>query len=436
MIKILRSEERNFPKQLARLARRQDDVPPRVERTVRMILNDVRSRGDRAVLASIKKYEKVALTAKELRLPPERLRMAYRDVNKEIVDALRFAAGRILAFHKRQKPVSWSVTEDGGITLGQLVRPLEKVGLYIPGGRASYPSSVLMNALPATVAGVERIVMCTPAPQGVLSPPLLVAADICGVKEIYQVGGAQAIGAMAYGTETIPRVDKIVGPGNIYVTVAKRMVYGTVDIDMLAGPSELVVIADKTADPVFVTADLLSQAEHDPESWVFLLTPSRRVVEGVRKELRRQLPLLDRRDIARASLSRHGYCIQVRDLDEAIDVANALAPEHLELAVENHEKIIDRVRNAGAVFVGHYTPETVGDYVAGPNHVLPTGGTARFSSPLSVEDFVKKSSLIGYSPAALKRVVPTVERIAAVEGLTAHARAVQIRFRPLHRGVG
>jgi len=427
-MKLIRMNQKNPPRSWLSGIRRADSTPPGVEKTVRTVLNAVRREGDPAVLRYTQRFDQVRLTAVRLRVRPDQIKEAYAQVSPAAVEALRFAAERIRSFHERQKVKSWSYEEDR-ITLGQLVRPLERVGIYVPGGKAAYPSSVLMNALPAKVAGVPEIVMCTPTPRGELNSHILVAADLAGVNEIYTVGGAQAVGAMAYGTKTIARVDKIVGPGNIYVATAKRMVFGRVDIDMIAGPSEIVVIADDTADPRFVAADLLSQAEHDELAISILITPDERLIQSVRTEMKDQIGRLPRKKIIAESLRRSGRIFLVRDLDQAVSMANAIAPEHLELAVDRPERLLPRVKNAGAVFLGHYTTESLGDYVAGPNHVLPTGGTARFSSPLSVDDFIKKTSLLSFSREGLLRVKDAATRIATMEGLQAHANAVEVRTR-------
>jgi len=323
---------------------------------------------------------------------------------------------------------SWVSQEADGVILGQLARPIRSVGIYVPGGKACYPSSVLMNVIPAKVAGVEQLVMCSPAPGGELNPYILVAADIAGVNEIYKIGGAQAVAAMAYGTATIPRVDKIVGPGNIYVATAKRYVFGQVDIDMIAGPSEILVIADHTANPVFVASDLLSQAEHDELASSILITTSREVAEKAEAEVERQLAGLVRKEIARKAIDRFGAIVVSPSLQESAEIANAIAPEHLELAVEKPFELLSLIKNAGAIFLGHYTPEPVGDYIAGPNHVLPTGGTARFFSPLSTDSFMKKSSLIFYTKEGLDKVGEAVMQIADVEGLEAHGDTIRVRM--------
>jgi histidinol dehydrogenase len=427
-MKLIRMNQKSPTRAWLSGLRRTASAPPGVEKTVRTILDGVRRQGDAAVIRYTRQFDQVRLTAGRLRIRPERIKEAYGQVTPAAVEALRFAADRIQSFHERQKLKSWSY-EEQQITLGQLVRPLERVGIYVPGGKAAYPSSVLMNAVPAKVAGVPEVVMCTPTPRGELNPHLLVAADLAGVNEIYTIGGAQAVGAMAYGTKTIARVDKIVGPGNIYVATAKRLVFGLVDIDMIAGPSEIVVIADDTADPRFVAADLLSQAEHDELAISILITPSESLIQKVRTRMKEQIDRLPRKKIIAESLRRSGKIFLVRDLAQAVDMANAIAPEHLELAVDRPDHLLPMVKHAGAVFLGHYTTESLGDYVAGPNHVLPTGGTARFSSPLSVDDFIKKTSLLSFSREGLSRVKDAVIRMAEMEGLQAHAQAVEVRTR-------
>jgi histidinol dehydrogenase len=427
-MKLLRSSQRGFAARLDALSRRLTAVDKGVDGAVRPILEAVRRQGDAAVVRFTRRFDKARLTAKQFRVSEKEMEEAYRQADPAVVDSLRYAAERITAFHQKQHAGSWSFT-NGGITLGVQVRPLDRVGIYVPGGTAVYPSSVLMNALPARIAGVRQLAMCTPVRDGVINPYLLVAADLAGVREIYKIGGAQAIAALAYGTKTIPRVDKIVGPGNRYVAAAKRLVYGTVDIDMVAGPSEVLIVADQTANPAYVAADLLAQAEHDQEAWLFLVSPLHDVIRKTMRELTHQLKALGRRNIAAAAIKRHGVAVLVKDLEEAAVVANAIAPEHLGLAIKKPFELVPRLNHVGAVFLGHFTPESVGDYVAGPNHVLPTGGTARFFSPLSVDDFVKRTNLIGYSQEELIRARDHIVRIAGVEGLDAHARAVEIRLR-------
>ena len=397
------------------------------DETVRKILNDVKEKGDAAVLQLTHKFDRHTLPLEKIRVSAEEIASAYDTVKPEELAALKEAAKRIRLFHEKQKQDSWTYEEEG-ITLGQMVRPLAVAGIYVPGGKASYPSSVLMNAIPAKVAGVERVVMCSPFPDAVTRPHVLVAADLAAVTEIYKVGGAQAIAAMAFGTDTIPRVDKIVGPGNVYVALAKRLVFGIVDIDMIAGPSEILIVADSSANPAYVAADLLSQAEHDEDAVPILLTADAELAEEVRQELQKQVKNLSKVAIAEVSLKNNCYLLITESLQQAMDLANDIAPEHLELAVDNPEKWIDAVSNAGAVFMGHYTPEALGDYLAGPNHVLPTSGTARFSSPLGVYDFIKRTSLISYSKEALQNCGKTVTMLAEMEDLGGHANSVKLRL--------
>mgnify|MGYP001411426251 CR=1 FL=1 len=394
---------------------------------VREILNDVKKKGDEAVLQLTHKYDRHSLPLEQIRVTSDEIKTAYTELNEEELNALREAAKRIRLFHERQKQNSWTY-EDEGITLGQMVRPIELAGIYVPGGKASYPSSVLMNAIPAKVAGVERLIMCSPFPDGQTRPHVLVAADLAGVTEIFKIGGAQAVAAMAYGTDTIPRVDKIVGPGNIFVALAKRLVFGVVDIDMIAGPSEILIVADSSANPVFVAADLLSQAEHDEDAISVLVTPDESLAKEVQQELKSQVKTLNKKAIAEASLDNNCYLFVTDTIEEAVNMANKIAPEHLELCIENPEKWTEKVKNAGAVFMGHYTPEAMGDYLAGPNHVLPTSGTARFSSPLGVYDFIKRTSLISYTKEALKNCGKTVTLLAEMEDLGAHAKSVKLRL--------
>ena len=394
---------------------------------VREILNDVKKKGDEAVLQLTHKYDRHSLPLEQIRVTSDEIKTAYTELNEEELNALREAANRIRLFHERQKQNSWTY-EDEGITLGQMVRPIELAGIYVPGGKASYPSSVLMNAIPAKVAGVERLIMCSPFPDGQTRPHVLVAADLAGVTEIFKIGGAQAVAAMAYGTDTIPRVDKIVGPGNIFVALAKRLVFGVVDIDMIAGPSEILIVADSSANPVYVAAELLSQAEHDEDAISILVTPDDSLAKEVQKELKSQEKTLNKKAIAEASLDNNCYLFVTDTIEEAVNMANKIAPEHLELCIENPEKWTEKVKNAGAVFMGHYTPEAMGDYLAGPNHVLPTSGTARFSSPLGVYDFIKRTSLISYTKEALKNCGKTVTLLAEMEDLGAHAKSVKLRL--------
>jgi histidinol dehydrogenase len=427
-MKIIDSKQKDIVAELKRIINRGDTATEEAAQAVKEVVERVRKEGDPAVLAYTEKFDRVSLTLKNIRISPEETKDAYTRVETKKVDALKLAAANIRSFHEKQKLTSWVSQEANGVILGQLARPLRSVGVYVPGGKAIYPSSVLMNVIPARVAGVEQIVMCSPVPGGVLNPYLLVAADIAGVSEIYKIGGAQAIAAMAYGTATIPKVDKIVGPGNIYVATAKRYVFGQVDIDMIAGPSEVLVIADDSADPSFVAADLLSQAEHDELASAILVTASRGIAEKVSAEVKRQMATLTRKEIAAKAIDRFGAIVLVKDLAEAAEVSNSIAPEHLELSVEKPFELLALIKNAGAIFLGHFTPESVGDYVAGPNHVLPTGGTARFFSPLSTDDFMKKSSLIFYTKEGLDKVGEAVMQIADVEGLEAHGNTIRVRM--------
>ena len=427
-MKILDSKQKDIVAELKRLIDRGETATEEVAATVKEVVERVRKEGDPAVLAYTEKFDRVKLTLKDIRVTPDEVKDAYSRVDPKKVDALKLAARNIRSFHEKQKVSSWVSQEADGVILGQLARPIRSAGVYVPGGKACYPSSVLMNVIPAKVAGVEQLVMCSPVPGGVLNPYILVAADIAGVSEIYKIGGAQAIAALAYGTATVPKVDKIVGPGNIYVATAKRYVFGQVDIDMIAGPSEVLVIADESADPSFVAADLLSQAEHDELASAILVTTSRALAERVDAEIGRQMATLIRKEIARKAIDRFGAIVIVETLQEAAEVSNAIAPEHLELSVEKPFELLALIRNAGAIFLGHFTPESVGDYVAGPNHVLPTGGTARFFSPLSTDSFMKKSSLIFYTQEGLDKVGEAVMQIADVEGLEAHGNTIRVRM--------
>ena len=424
-IRIIRFQE--FEK--SRFFSRQFSSPAGVEDQVKDILKIVREQGDKALYAYTETFDGVKLQPGQLRVSEGEREEAYSQADTGFLKSLRFAMNRIEVFHKKQLPNSWFDAGEQGVFLGQLVRPLSRVGIYVPGGTAAYPSSVLMNAIPARVAGVKEIVMVTPpCSDGRINKNTIVAAVEAGVTEIYKIGGAQAVAALAYGTESIKPVDKITGPGNIYVTLAKQQVYGRVDIDMLAGPSEVVIVADDSADPCYIAADLLAQAEHDPLSTALLFTPGEALANFVQKEIERQLPLLSRKDIASCSLADQGAIVITGDLGKAMELANSFAPEHLELIVENPFHWLTRVQNAGAVFLGPYSPESVGDYLAGPNHILPTGGTARFFSSLSVDAFIKKSSVISFSREVLEEVGEHVNRLARVEGLDAHARTIEKRL--------
>ncbi|MHB8125664.1 MAG: histidinol dehydrogenase [Desulfitobacteriaceae bacterium] len=414
---------------LKRLTRKSYGDDQALERRVAEILKRVREEGDEALYQLTEELDGVNLRECGLKVTPQEWVEAYEKVDAEFLEAIRAAKENILSFHEKQKRTSWFEPCEDGSLLGQLLRPLQRVGIYVPGGTASYPSSVLMNALPAVVAGVEEIVMVSPPRKdGTLLPEVLVAAAEAGVKEVYKIGGAQGIAALAYGTKQISSVDKITGPGNIYVTLAKKQVFGIVDIDMLAGPSEILILADNSAKPQELAADLLSQAEHDRLASAILVSPDRDILEKTIAQVECQLATLPRTDIACASWKNFGAAILVSDLEEGMVLANIIAPEHFELVVEDPTAWLGRVRNAGAVFLGRFSPEPVGDYFAGPNHVLPTGGTARFYSPLNVDTFLKKISVIGYSEEALKRDAGKIALLARREGLEAHARAVEVRF--------
>lgn len=413
---------------LAKLLDRSSMNSERELGAVKNIIADVRARGDAALLEYTKLFDGARLTADTLRVSESEIDEAYANVPDELLAAMRRSAKNIADYHALQKQKTWLDIKDGAI-LGQMVRPLASVGVYVPGGRAAYPSSVLMNVLPAKVAGVPKIVMVTPPDRnGRIYPLTLVAAREAGVDEIYKIGGAQAVAALAFGTKTLPKVDKITGPGNIYVALAKREVFGFVGIDMIAGPSEVLIVADGSANPVYAAADLLAQAEHDPLAAAILVTDSETLAKAVGQELERQLADLPRKDIAAESLKNHGALVVTPSIEKAVEIANAVAPEHLELLVREPFDLLSRVENAGAIFLGEHSPEPLGDYFAGPNHTLPTSGTARFFSPLSVDDFMKKSSIISYSRAQLKAAKDDIVVFAEAEGLSAHARSVALRF--------
>ncbi|PKM83318.1 MAG: histidinol dehydrogenase [Firmicutes bacterium HGW-Firmicutes-14] len=425
MIRLLQSNDSSVDK----IINKQYSDQVLYEERVSEILRKVKENGDEALLEYTARFDKAELTPETLAVSGDEIEAAYREVDSDFIRAVQKARDNIAAFHSKQLQNSWFETGEDGTVLGQLLRPVERAGIYVPGGTANYPSSVLMNAGPAKVAGVKEIVMVAPpCSDGKLQASTLVAAAEAGITEIYKLGGAQAVAALAYGTKTVRRVDLITGPGNIYVTLAKKMVYGIVNIDMLAGPSEILVVADESANPVYVAADLLSQAEHDILASAILVTPSGKLAEEVQKEITRQVGYLTRKEIMTASLRDYSAIIVTRDMDEAIELANRYAPEHLELAVEAPFSILGRIKNAGAIFLGHFTPEPVGDYMAGPNHILPTGGTARFYSPLNVDTFMKKSSIIAYSPERLGDEGQDIIKLAETEGLDAHANAVRVRL--------
>ena len=410
-----------------------DDIFARTEPTMNVeaivsdIIAQVRAKGDAALYAYCEKFDGVKLSA--LQVTQEEIDEAFTLVEPKFIEVLTKAAENIRAFHACQKREGFTLKKENGIMVGQKIIPVDRAGLYVPGGTASYPSTVLMDAIPAKLAGVQDVVMVTPpGKNGKISPVILAAAKIAGVDKIFKLGGAQAIAALAYGTESVPKVDKIVGPGNAFVAEAKKQVFGTVSIDMFAGPSEILVVADATAEPAYVAADLLSQAEHDKMASAVLVTDSASLAEAVQAELEKQIPLLERAEIARVSIDTNGKIIVADDLSSVIEIANEIAPEHLELCVENPFDYLDSIRHAGSVFMGHYCPEALGDYFAGPNHTLPTSGTAKFSSPLSVDDFVKKTQFIYYSKEALEEVAEDVAYFAKQEGLTAHAKSAVIRL--------
>lgn len=404
-----------------------DEINPSAYEVVKKIVGDVRKLGDAAVIDYTKKFDGVELTAENFQVTEEEFSDAEKIADEKIVESLKRAAENIFSYHREQLPKSWLTYRGKNSILGQSIIPLEKVGVYVPGGTAAYPSSVLMNVIPAKVAGVKEIIMCVPAKGGKINPYVLIAAKIAGADKIFKIGGAQAIAAMAFGTETIPRVQKITGPGNIFVTLAKKEVYGHCDIDMLAGPSEILIIADESANPVYAAADMLSQAEHDPLACSIVITTDENLAEKISAEVEKQLEKLPRREIAAASIENNGLIVAAKNLDEAVEFANISAPEHLELLIEEPFKLLPKIKNAGAIFLGAYSPEPLGDYFAGPNHVLPTGGTAKFYSVLNVETFLKRTSLISYTRNDLLNSAEDIIRLAEAEGLHAHAQAIKFR---------
>lgn len=421
-MKVLR-HKKEITAFLKLLKARAAGVSPEITERVKGILLDIRKRGDTALQKYTRKFDRHDLPAA---VSEAEVKGYAGQVDRDVKHALEVSIARIREFHMRQVERSWSFKKDGAL-LGQIIKPIERVGIYVPGGKASYPSTVLMNVIPAQVAGVPEIALCVPAPLGKTDPYVMAAIDLLGVREIYRIGGAQAIGAMAYGSENIKKVDKIVGPGNIYVALAKKMVFGDVGIDMIAGPTEILIIADETADPAFVAADMLSQAEHDEMASSILITSSEGLIEKILPELNRQMKMMKRRDIARRSLRRYGAIISVKGIREAMAIANEIAPEHLEIMTREPEKDVELVTSAGAIFLGQWTPESLGDYSAGPNHTLPTGGSARFSSPLGVYDFIKRTSLLTFDKEGFMLLASAVEALAGAEGLEAHGNAVKIR---------
>lgn len=414
---------------LSNLLKRSPDNYGSYEATVKEIVEDIHVNGDNALLKYTEKFDKAKLDTTSMRVTEEEIEEAYKEVDSELLEIIRKAIVNIRDYHEKQKQYSWFDSKENGSMLGQKITPIEKVGVYVPGGKAAYPSSVLMNVIPAKVAGVKQIVMTTPCDsEGKVYPTTLVAANEAGVDVVYKAGGAQAIAALAYGTQTIPKVDKIVGPGNIFVALAKRNVFGHVSIDSVAGPSEILVLADETANPRFVAADLLSQAEHDEMASAILVTTSPELAKKVSDEVEAFIPALSRTEIMRKSIDNYGYILLAANMQEAIDVVNDIASEHLEIVTANPFDTMTKISNAGAIFLGSYSSEPLGDYFAGPNHVLPTNGTAKFFSPLSVDDFIKKSSIIYYSKEALEPLHKDIEKFAEAEHLTAHANSIKVRF--------
>lgn len=428
-MKILHTTDDNFEKEFSLLLERGKMDIDSVSKIVSDTIKNVKENGNNALKGYIEEFDKwIVENEDDLQIDSEDMKDAYEKLELKLKDALHISYERIKSYHEKQLPKSWIDFEDNGNALGQKVTPVDKAGLYIPGGKAAYPSSLLMNAIPAIVAGVDEIIVCTPAPNNEINHLLLAAMHICGIKKAYKVGGAGAIAAFAYGTETIPKVDVITGPGNIFVATAKKMVYGDVNIDMIAGPSEIGIIADSHANPKFIAIDLLSQAEHDEMASSILITTSKELSIKVKDDVYSYLKKLSREDIARESIEKRGAIIVAEDMDEAVSYMNNIAPEHLELMIGNPFELLPKIKHAGAIFMGEYTPEPIGDYMAGPNHTLPTGGTAKFYSPLNVENFLKKSSIISMSEKGIKEIGEACALIAATEGLTAHEESVRIRL--------
>jgi histidinol dehydrogenase len=427
-MKVIRTDDAIFEDVFHRIIVRGNVFDESVWTVVKGIVEDVAIRQDQALFEYTEKFDGCTLNAETVAVSVEETEHALEQVRKEEMAVLQAAADRIETFHRKQELRDWFFSDEEGIKLGQRILPLERVGIYAPGGLAIYPSTVIMAAVPANIAGVKDIILVTPSREAQINPLVIAAAKLSGVTRIFKVGGAQAIAALAYGTKSIPKVDKIVGPGNAYVTAAKKMVYGQVAIDMIAGPSEIVIIADRTAAPSYVAADLLAQAEHDEMASAVLLTPDEGFAEEVLSEVNAQMQTLKRKSIVERSLKTFGAIILTRDMDEAVQIANRFAPEHLELMVENSWEMLDKIRHAGAVFLGHNTPGVLGDYIAGPNHILPTGGTARFSSPLGVYDFVKRTSVLNFSDEALRRYGFQAAQFAEMEGLDAHGKSVAMRL--------
>jgi histidinol dehydrogenase len=427
-MRIIRTEDVIFEDVFCQIKQRGKVFDEEIWTTVKGIVADVAARGDEALFSYTKKLDGYMLNADTVAVSPEEMADAVKQVRADDLAILKLAVRRIERFHLQQRVEDWFYSDEDGIELGQRIVPLEKVGIYVPGGLASYPSTVIMAAVPARIAGVPEIVLVTPSKGGKVNPLIAAAAKLSGIQRIFKIGGAQAIAALTFGTESVPQVDKIVGPGNAYVAAAKKLVYGQVAIDMIAGPSEILIIADKTAEASLVAADLLAQAEHDEMASAICLTPDETLANEVASEVKHQLLGLKRKSIVKRSLKDFGVIFVTNDMDEAIDIANRFAPEHLELMVRNPRKLLSKIKHAGAVFMGHNTPETIGDYIAGPNHILPTGGTARFSSPLGVYDFVKRSSVLSFSEESLRKYGKRAARFADMEGLEAHGKAITKRL--------
>ncbi|MDB9751662.1 histidinol dehydrogenase [Gammaproteobacteria bacterium] len=428
MMKRLDTSTKKFDLSLQSLLSDSDEPDQSIIDTVSQIISNVRVRSDEALLEYTNFFDRRSATISSLEISQQELKFALERIPESLRKSLEHAAQRIREFHEKQRQTTWSYEDEAGNVLGQKVTPLDCVGVYVPGGKAAYPSSVLMNVIPAHVAGVKEIIMVVPTPDDERNDLVLAAAGIAGVHKIFSIGGAQAIAALAYGTKLVPKVDKIVGPGNIYVATAKRQVFGVVGIDMIAGPSEVVIVSDSSANPDWVAMDLFAQAEHDEQASSILITPDEKFIEAVEESIIKLLPNMERAEIIKTSLLNNGAMIKVKDLKEAIDIVNIIAPEHLELAVSNPDELLEDVRHAGAIFMGHYSAESIGDYCAGPNHVLPTARTARFSSPLSVDDFQKKSSIVKCSRDSIKKIAETASILARGEGLTAHARSAEFRL--------
>jgi histidinol dehydrogenase len=427
MLKRLDTSTENFNSSLQSLLSSTDEPDQSIVETVSKIITDIRSRGDDALLEYTNRFDRRSVTVASLEISKQELDAALERISDPLRNSLQHAAKRVREFHEKQKQSTWTYEDDEGNVLGQKITPLERVGVYVPGGKAAYPSSVLMNVIPAHVAEVEEIIMVVPTPDEIRNDLVMAAAAIAGVTRVFSIGGAQAIAALAYGTELVPKVDKIVGPGNIYVATAKREVFGVVGIDMIAGPSEVVIVSDASANPDWVAMDMFAQAEHDEEASAILISPDADFITQVENSVRKLLPEMERAEIIKASLTSNGAVIKVDDLKQAIDIVNVIAPEHLELAVSDPEALLDDIRHAGAIFMGHHTAESIGDYCAGPNHVLPTARTARFSSPLGVYDFQKQSSLIKCNKNSVDGIVETASILARGEGLTAHAKSAEYR---------